>query len=213
MNQTMKQRTCLLVCCGLAVLGQTGCDRTEERSIPGTSPIQVTTVTRFVAVPWISTPLQTVRIQVRDNDDLAALIDMRIFGGFQPEMTDEQAIARFGKPALTRTDEFGGTWARYPTPLGYVELGEDRRTSPADDEDSKNAALGRRSLRAYTSRRPSEVFQPPLLSVIQTAEQITPKASREFWIFNQSGQLILDTWLNSGKIESLELFRHVNPTR
>jgi len=118
--------------------------------------------------------------------------------------------AQFGKPTQTRTDDFGGTWSTYSTPLGYVEIGLDRRTSPTGDDD-KNPVPGRRSLQAYTDKPPREIFRPPFLSVIRAAEQMTPRADyREFSFFDSNKDLVLFIWLKDGCIDHLELFKHID---
>ncbi len=125
-------------------------------------------------------------------------------------MTDKDVVAGFGEPIQTWTDDFGGTWAKYPTPLGYVQIGRDRRTSPTDD-DQKGPVPGRRSLQAYTDKAPSEVFRSPFLDVLYRAEKMTPRAEdREFIIFDSANDLILDVWVRDGRIDRLELFKHVD---
>jgi hypothetical protein len=126
-------------------------------------------------------------------------------------MSDADATARFGEPNQTRTDNFGGTWSRYSTPLGYVELGRDRRTSPTDDDDDKSPVPGRRSLQAHTDKPLNEIIRPPLLDVLRHAEKLTPRAdNRELYIFDSEHRLIFGAWVKEGRINYIELFKHVD---
>jgi hypothetical protein len=171
-------------------------------------PLENVAFHSFSVLEWITTPHQEMRIQLQQQSDVRQLVDLRIFGDFQPEMTDEIVAKKFGKPEQTRTDDFGGTWTRYPTPLGYVELGLDRRTSSTDD---KIPAPGRRSLRGYTTRPASEIFRPPLLEVLHQSERMTPRADvREFNFFNTANRLVMDIRIKKGQVEHMELFQHVD---
>ena len=126
-------------------------------------------------------------------------------------MTDEAVTAQFGNLLQTRTDDFGGAWSRYATPLGYVEIGLDRRTSLSDDDNNKGPVPGRRSLRAYTEKPPSEVFRSPLLDLLHRVEKMTPRAeNREVDFFNSERRLILDVSVKKSQITHMELFRHVD---
>jgi hypothetical protein len=187
-----------------------GCDHIVEETLSFPPPLENVTVHTFASLEWVTSPSQRIGIHLKQQSDIKQLVDLRIFGDFQPEMTDEAVTAQFGQPVQTRTDDFGGTWSRYSTRLGYVEIGFDRRTSLSDDDDNKGRVLGRRSLRAYTEKSPSEVFRSPLLDLLRHAEKMTPRAEeREVDFFNSEHRLILDISVKKGRIEHMELFRHV----
>lgn len=186
-----------------------GCEHVVDQTLSFRPPLENVAFHSFSVLEWITTPHQEMRIQLQQQSDVRQLVDLRVFGDFQPEMTDEIVVKKFGKPEQTRTDDFGSTWTRYSTPLGYVELGLDRRTSSTDDD--KSPAPGRRSLRGYTARPASEIFRPPLLEVLHQAERMTPRAdAREFNFFNAENRLVMDIWVKKGQVEHMELFQHVD---
>jgi hypothetical protein len=187
-----------------------GCEHTDDKTVSLPPPLGDVEFHSFSLLQWITSPTQEVKIRLKQQSDIKQLLDLRVFGNFQPEMTDEDAVAQFGEPVQRWTDNFGGTWAKYSTPLGYVQIGRDRRTSPTDDNDQKGPVPGRRSLQAYTDRAPSEVFSSPFLDVFKRAEKIAPRAEdREFSIFDSANHLLLDAWVRNGRLDRLELFEHV----
>jgi hypothetical protein len=186
-----------------------GCEHVVDQTVSFPPPLGNVALHSFSVLEWITTPHQEIRIELQQQSDVGQLVDLRVFGDFQPEMTEEIAVKKFGKPERTRTDDFGGDWTRYATPLGYVELGLDRRTSSTDDD--KGPSPGRRSLRGYTRRPTSEIFRPPLLEVLHQAEKMIPRAdAREFNFFNAENRLIMDIWVKKGQVEHMELFQHVD---
>ncbi|HXM95264.1 MAG TPA: hypothetical protein VOA64_13590 [Candidatus Dormibacteraeota bacterium] len=188
-----------------------GCDHISEETLAFPPPLENVTVHTFATLEWVTRPSQRIGIHLKQQSDIKQLVDLRVFGDFQPEMTDETATAQFGKPVQTRTDDFGATWSRYSTPFGYVEIGLDRRTSLSDDDDNKGPVPGRRSLRAYTEKSPSKVFRSPLLDLLDQAEKKTPRAEdREVDFFNSEHRLILDVSVKKSRITHMELFRHVD---
>jgi len=188
-----------------------GCDHITEETLALSPPLENVTIHTFASLEWVARPTQRIGIHLRQQSEINQLLDLRVFGDFQPEMTDEDVVSRFGNPSQRSTDKFGGTWSRYSTPLGYVEIGLDRRTSVSGDDDSRTPLPGRRSLRAYTDRPLSEIFRPSLLDVIRRAEKIAPRAeSREIDFFNPEDRLAMDISIKEGQIVRLELFRHVD---
>lgn len=149
-----------------------GCEHTEDETISFAPPLGNVEFHCFSLLEWVKSPSQEVKIRLKQQSDTKSLLDLRVFGDFQPEMTDGDVIARFGKPLQTPADNFGGSWSRYPTPLGYIEIGIDRRTSPTDDDDEEGPPPGRHSLRAYTDKAPNEIFRQPLLEVQNSASSI-----------------------------------------
>lgn len=103
----------LLAACFLVFFLVLSCDRVEEKSLSGVAPIESANIQTFSMVAWLSTPRQQVRIHVAKASAVGQLIDLRVFGGFQIEMTDVTVAEQFGKPVQTRTDAFGGTWAMW----------------------------------------------------------------------------------------------------
>jgi len=187
-----------------------GCEHMEEETISFAPPVGNVEFESFSILEWVTSPHQEIRIRLKQPSDIMQLLDLRVFGDFQPEMTDEDAITRFGKPLQTRADDFGGSWSKYPTPLGYVEIGVDRRTSPTDDGE-KSPPPGRRSLQGRTDKAPDEIFCQPLLEVVRKAQKMTPRAEdRELSIFDSEHNLILDIWMKNGRIDHMELFRHID---
>ena len=186
-----------------------GCERLVERTVSFPAPLGNVDFENFSVLAPLTTPIQEIRIQVEQIPDIAQLLDLRVFGEFQPEMTDAELAARFGKPQRTYTDDFGSTWSEYSTPLGYVRIGYDRRTSSAGQDE--NRAEGRRALQAYTDRPPDQVFRAPLLSVVRTAEQMARRADyRQFHVFDSKKDLVLEFWVRNDRIDHIELFKHVD---
>ncbi|HTQ61615.1 MAG TPA: hypothetical protein VMI32_15440 [Candidatus Solibacter sp.] len=187
-----------------------GCEHEENASIAFPPPVGNVEFHSFWGFEWVTSPSQEIYIRLQQQSDLKQLIDLRIFGNFQPDMSDKEVLARFGEPSQTRTDNFGGTWSKYTTPLGYVEIGVDRRTSPTDDDD-KIPVPGRRSLQAFTDKPPDAIIRPPLLDVMRQAATMTPRADeREFSIFDSQHGLILGMWMKDGRIERMELFKPID---
>ena len=187
-----------------------GCEHIENTTISFPPPLGNVEFHSFSVLEWVTSPSQEINIRLKQQSDVKSLLDLRVFGDFQPEMTDEVVIARFGKPQQTRADNFGGSWSRYPTPLGYVEIGVDRRTSPTDD-DEKSPPPGRRSVQAHTDKPLDEIFLPLLVDVVRKAQKMTPRAeARELSIFDLEHKLILDMWMKNGRIDHMELFRHID---
>ncbi len=188
-----------------------GCEHMVDETASFPPPLGDIEFHSFSALQWLTIPSQEIKIRLKQQADIKHLIDLRVFGNFQPEMTNEEIVAQFGAPIQTWTDKFGGTWVKYSTPLGYVQIGSDRRTSPTDDDDRKGPVPGRRSLQAYTDKAPINVFRRPFLDVLQRAEKITPRASdREFIIFDSTNDLLLDAWVRNGRIDHLEVFKHID---
>jgi hypothetical protein len=124
-------------------------------------------------------------------------------------MTDAQVNATFGKPTHMRTDDFGGTWARYSTVFGYVEIGLDRRTSISDDD--KSPVPGRRSLRAYTEKPATEILLMPLRDVVREAERLSRHTDeREIDVYDSGNHVLLQIVIKGGRLGSAELFQHVD---
>ena len=187
-----------------------GCEHEENALVSFPPPVGTVEFHSFWVLEWVTSPSQDIRIRLQQQSDLKQLIDLRAFGNFQPDMSDKEVLARFGKPSQAGTDNFGGTWSRYTTPLGYVEIGVDRRTSATDDDD-KSPVPGRHSLQAFTDKPPDAIFRAPLLDVMHKAATMTPRADeREFSIFDSQHELILDVWMKDGRIERMELFRPVD---
>src|SRR5262249_18829613 len=155
---------------------------------------------------WVTSPVQDIKIQLQQQSNVEQLVDLRVFGDFQPNMTDEELIARFGQPSQRWTDNFGGTWSTYRRPFGYVEIGLDRRTSPTDDD--KSTVPGRHSLQGFTDKPAEAIFQAPLRDVMRQAVSLTPNADeREISVFDSKHELLLDIWMKRGRIERMELFK------
>lgn len=203
-----------LICLGAIVLVILffvhGCEQTEDKTISFSPPLGNVEFHSFSVLEWVTSPSQEINIRLKQESDVKSLLDLRVFGDIQPEMTDEVIIARFGKPREIRADNFGGSWSRYPTPLGYVEIGVDRRTSPTYD-DEKGPPPGRRSLQAHTDKALDEILLPPLIDVVRKAQKMTPRAgARELSIFDLEHKLILEIWMKNGRIDHLELLRHID---
>ena len=188
-----------------------GCERVDSQTILFPPPLGNVTFESFSVLLWVTIPSQEVRIQLNKLAEVNQLVELRVFGDFQPEMTNEDVVARFGNPSQIRTDNFGGTWSKYVTPLGYVEVGHDRRTSAPVVDADKTPLPGRWSLQAFTDKPLSEILHPALLDVLSRAEKLTPRAEeRELHVFDSHNELVLDIWLKKGRIDHMELFRHVD---
>ena len=184
-----------------------GCEHEENASVTFPPLLGSVEFHSFWALEWVTRPSRTITIRLQQQSDLKQLIDLRIFGNFQPGMSDEEVLTRFGEPSQTRTDNFGGTWSRYTTALGYVEIGVDRRTSPTDDDD-KSSVPGRRSLQAFKDKPLDAIFRAPMVDVMRKAVTMTPVADeREVSIFDSKHGLILDMWMKDDRIERIELFK------
>ena len=187
-----------------------GCEHEENASVRFPPPLGDVEFRSFWLLEWVTSPHQDITIRLQQQADVKQLIDLRVFGNFQPDMSDKEVLARFGEPSQTRTDNFGGMSSRYMTPLGYVEIGLDRRTSPTDDDD-KSPVPGRHSLQSFTEKPPDAIFRAPLLDVMRQAVTMTPRADeREVSIFDSRHELILDIWMKGGRIERMELFKPVD---
>jgi hypothetical protein len=212
----MTRKSCIaLISLGAVVLAVLyfvyGCDYVHNVTVSFPSPLENVDFHSYSTLRWVTAPSQRIMIHLKQQSDIKQLVDLRVFGDFQPEITDDSAVAQFGKPIQTRTDDFGGTWSRYSTPFGYVEIGLDRRTSLSADDDGKGPAQGRRSLQAHTDYPPSKVFGSPLLAVLHRAERITPRAEdRDIDFFNSENRLVLNILIKNGRISHMELFRHVD---
>jgi hypothetical protein len=188
-----------------------GCDYVHNLTVAFPSPLENVDFHSYSTLRWVTAPSQRIKIHLKQQSDIKQLVDLRVFGDFQPEITDDSAVSQFGKPIQTRTDEFGGTWSRYSTPMGYAEIGVDRRTSLPADDDGKVSAPGRRSLQAHTDYSFDKVFAPPLLAVLHQAKKITPRAAnRDIDFFNSENRLVLNILIKNGRISHMELFRHVD---
>ena len=187
-----------------------GCEHEENASISFPPPLGNVEFRSFWILEWVTSPLQDITIRLQQDSDLKQLVDLRVFGNLQPDMSDEEVIASFGEPTQRWTDDFGGTWSSYPTPFGYVKIGLDRRTSPTDDGD-KGPIPGRHSLQAFTDKPPEVVFRPLLVEVLRRAMKLTPRAdAREFSVFDFGHNLLLDVWVKDARIERMELFKSVD---
>ncbi len=186
-----------------------GCDRVAEQRASFASPVGDVTFHSFSTIQWVTSPTQRVNIRVKETKNVEKLVDFRLFGDFQPELTDDQVTAQFGAPTQKHTDDFGGMWWRYSTPLGYLEIGTDLRTSTSDDD--KSPVLGRRSLRAYTDEPADAVLLSPLRDVVREAKKITPRADhREINMFDAENRLLVQIILKGSRLTSAELFVHIN---
>jgi hypothetical protein len=210
--RTPIQRSSLYPVVVLALCFFPACERSIERSFAVDPPLTKADVRSFTPVALISKPTQTITLHVAQQADLRSVVDLAVFGKLQPEIADSTAEILFGKPVQVRTDDFGGTWSRYPTSFGFVELGCDRRTSPTGEaEADKKPPPCRRSLRAFTSRPAEAVFRQPILRQLTAAEEMTPTPrSRELVIFDAHTELLLNCWFKNGGIEYLELFKHID---
>jgi hypothetical protein len=188
-----------------------GCEHEENASVTFSPPLGNVEFHSFWVFEWVTSPSQEITIRLQQQSDLKQLIDLRVFGDFRSDMSDKEVLARFGEPSQTRTDTFGGTWSRYTTALGYVEIGVDRRTSPTDDDDDKSPVPGRRSLQAFTDKPLNAIFRAPLLDVMRQATTMSPRADeRELSVFDSKHGLILVMWMKGGRIERMELFKPVD---
>ena len=187
----------------LLLLSANGCDHISEQAIAFPAPVGKVEFHSYAVIEGITKPTQRIGIHVASRDEVKQLVDLEVFGKLKPEMTVDAVVAQFGRPSETRGDDFGGTWSKYSTDFGYVEIGLDRQTS-----DEKESIAGRRSLRAYpVSGRP--VLLSPLLEVLRTAEKITPRAdAREIVIYDVEQDLLMQILLRNDHVDRVELFRH-----
>jgi hypothetical protein len=187
-----------------------GCEYVDNVTASFPSPLENVDFHSYSTLRWVTSPSQRVGIHLKLQSDIKRLVDLRAFGSFQPEMTDEDVVAQFGQPIQTWTDNFGGTWAKYSTLLGYVQIGCDRRTSLQDDHE-KGPGPCRRSLQAFTDQSPSEIFRSSFLDVLDRAEKMAPRADyRDIDFFDSENRLVLNVFIKRGHITHMELFRRVD---
>jgi len=208
----MSRQKVLFACIALLVtILATGCERSEEKTLPATLPLTKVTIRSFTPFRGVSSWSQTITIYIAKAGEVVSLVDLRAFGDLQPGTTAEQAQSRLGKPSHTRTDDFGATWYSYQTPLGHAEIGCDKRTSPADGGKETTNVPCWWALYGYTDQPVSSIFRDPVLSQLRTAEGMRPKVGeRSIEFVDTDGHPILHAWLKQDRISAMRLYQRVD---
>jgi hypothetical protein len=184
--------------CGLLV----ACEQHDEKTVSGAFPLEKVVFQQYRTSPVMSWQ-QDIGIYLAKGADLSSVVDQHVFADFHPGMTGPDALNRFGKPVQARTDDLA-TWYRYPTSLGYLEIGCQKSTSPSGPPD--NSCIWR--LYAFTRNPPEAILRPPILEQLRNAEAIRPKAGwRSMVIHDSHGLPIMDVWLRSGRIERIGRYK------
>lgn len=63
---------------------------------------------------------------------LADFVDLRLFNGFKPGITFDEAVVKFGKPDNIRKEEFN-TYYEYWTDISRIEIGREEYAIPDKD--------------------------------------------------------------------------------
>lgn len=195
----------------LSTIFVTGCERSEEKTLPAAPPLTKVTVRSFMPFRGVSSWSQTITVYVAKAEEVPNLVDLRAFGDLQPGTTAERAESRWGKPNRTRTDEFGATWYSYQTPLGHAEVGCDKRTSPIHGSKEAPNVPCWWTLYAYTDKPASSIFREPVLSQLRIAEGLRPEASeRSIELVDGDGDPILQAWLKQDRLLRMRLYQRLN---
>src|SRR5260370_23919864 len=72
-----------------------GCEHIENTTISFPPPLGNVEFHSFSVLEWVTSPSQEINIRLKQQSHVKSLLDLRVFGDFQPEMTDELVVARF----------------------------------------------------------------------------------------------------------------------
>ena len=143
---------------------------------------------------------QSTELHVAERFGLGDILDMGVFGGFQPEMTLEQATAKFGPPPRTRTDSHGTSWYEYSTPKSRVEIGIETAGSVEG-----SGIIGWR-LHAFPQQRQiRSVFRAPALPHVSSQEGwhevavFDRHAQQTAWITLEGDQVVNMSWYTDSR--------------
>lgn len=188
------------------VLLLAGCARYEEATLSSNPPISKVDVHSFRgALSWKTS--ERIDIYLAQNAHVGEIVDLRVFGGLEPEANPE---TRYGKAHSSRRDDYGMPWYRYLTPVGYVEVGCEKRLSGGSEEVVSKAPCFP-VVDAHTDLPMESIFREPVAEQIRTAKRMRHSVSlQELTIRDEQGEVIIYCRLRGEHIERLGLGKQVD---
>jgi len=179
-------------------------ERFEETRFAVSPPIAEEHATAYANFFGLFGWYQNAFIKLDKNTDPTALVDLRLFGTLQPDPDPE---THFGKAVHVRIDADQQSWYRYTTPVGYAEVGCEKRLSAATTAEAAKVPCFP-MVYGYTERSPDSLFREPLKSRILMLKEWKQRSSwRDVTILDAEGTPLLFFRFRGDRLEKSGLFR------